>query len=293
MLAENRYKLFHIPEPRYMTGLIKCMQCARSTYPRHHLTSFIDGRLRITLPARATAFHTFRPCLAPTTTKLEDLQEESLSDDERVKKLGKAFHDEYSKLKSKYRTPKHPIVLCHGLLGFDSMRLGEFEPLSIPPLAVIHYWKGIKEALEANGNEVFITRVPRTATVEERAEILAKQIQDHFGGRSINLIGHSMVWLPLVPSTWGGTDASIKQVQILTTLTGRHGLSVPHLQHETRLQDPLLDNGRDTAPRLRLRRLLRREDWQATQVSHNPPLRTSSSCERPNGVVILSSNHAC
>lgn len=121
----------------------------------------------------------------------------SLSDDERVEKLGKAYHDEYNTIKTSYRTPKHPIVLCHGLLGFDSMRLGEFESLQIPPLAVIHYWKGIKEALEANGNEVFITRVPRTATVEERAEILAQQIQNKFGGRSINLIGHSMVNLML------------------------------------------------------------------------------------------------
>lgn len=135
--------------------------------------------------------------LAPIATRylrrLEKLQEGTLSDDERVQKLGRAYHDEYSALRAEYRTPKHPIVLCHGLLGFDSMRIGEIEPLGIPPLAVIHYWKGVKEALEANGNEVFITRVPRTATVEERAEILARQIQDHFGGRSINLIGHSMV----------------------------------------------------------------------------------------------------
>lgn len=123
----------------------------------------------------------------------EPIDDESLSDDERVEKLGKAYHDEYNTIKASYRTPKHPIVLCHGLLGFDSMRLGEFESLQIPPVAVIHYWKGIKEALEANGNEVFITRVPRTATVEERAEILAQQIQNKFGGRSINLIGHSMV----------------------------------------------------------------------------------------------------
>lgn len=135
--------------------------------------------------------------LAPVASRylrrLEKLQEETLSDDERVQKLGRAYHDEYSALKSEYKTPKHPIVLCHGLLGFDSMRIGEIEQLGVPPLAVIHYWKGVKEALEANGNEVFITRVPRTATVEERAEMLAQQIQDHFGGRSVNLIGHSMV----------------------------------------------------------------------------------------------------
>lgn len=158
-------------------------------------------------------------------TSSEPHDDESLSDDERVQRLGKAYHDEYNTIRSSYRTPKHPIVLCHGLLGFDSMRLGEFESLQIPPLAVIHYWKGIKEALEANGNEVFITRVPRTATVEERAEILAQQIQNKFGGRSINLIGHSMV----------------KHSQCLLNTQidkpGRHGLSLSHLQHEARLQN--------------------------------------------------------
>ena len=136
--------------------------------------------------------------LAPITTRhlrrLHDARlQEDLTDDQRVQKLGKAYHDEYRNLKVHYDCPKHPIVLCHGLLGFDSMRIGEIEPLNIPPLAVIHYWKGIKEALEANGNEVFITRVPRSGSVEDRAAILANQIQEHFGGRSINLIGHSMV----------------------------------------------------------------------------------------------------
>lgn len=137
------------------------------------------------------------PAIAPVATsylrRLQHLDNQALTDDQRVEKLGKAYTDEYSTFKSHYETPKHPIVLCHGLLGFDSLRIGQVDPLNIPPLAVIHYWKGIKEALEANGSEVFITRVPRTASVQERAEILAEQIQSHFGGRSINLIGHSMV----------------------------------------------------------------------------------------------------
>ncbi len=53
--------------------------------------------------------------------------------------------------------------------------------------------KGIKEALEAKGIEVFITRVPRTGSLEQRAEVLAKQIEERFQGREVNLIGHSMV----------------------------------------------------------------------------------------------------
>lgn len=189
---------------RLMRG---CTTIARLPSISSHVSSSAYSRTTRHLTTRAYSSHAIgqhsleginllnqlTPIASRYLRRLEKLDEETLSDDERVQKLGKAYHDEYSKLKAEYRTPKNPIVLCHGLLGFDSMRIGEIAPLSIPPLAVIHYWKGIKEALEANGNEVFITRVPRTATVEERAEILANQIQDHFGGRSVNLIGHSMV----------------------------------------------------------------------------------------------------
>lgn len=46
-------------------------------------------------------------------------------------------------------TPKNPVVFCHGLLGFDTVTVG----LSIAPVNVSH-WRGIKDALEANGVEV-------------------------------------------------------------------------------------------------------------------------------------------
>ncbi|KAL0948670.1 hypothetical protein HGRIS_010473 [Hohenbuehelia grisea] len=65
------------------------------------------------------------------------------------------LQQEQDNLGSKYRTPRNPIVFCHGLLGFDVVSLGP----SIAPLQVTH-WRGIKEVLEANGAEVLITRVP-------------------------------------------------------------------------------------------------------------------------------------
>lgn len=45
--------------------------------------------------------------------------------------------------------PRNPVVFCHGLLGFDTVTIGP----SIAPMQVTH-WRGIKEALEANGIEV-------------------------------------------------------------------------------------------------------------------------------------------
>ena len=118
-----------------------------------------------------------------------------MTDDKRV---GSTYHNEFAQLRQRYDKCKYPIVLCHGLMGFDTMRIGAGEKLGVPPLAVLHYWKGIKEALEANGNQVLITRVPRTAAVEVRAEILSSQIRERFDpGTKVNVIGPSM----------GGLDA--------------------------------------------------------------------------------------
>ena len=108
--------------------------------------------------------------------------------------------------------PKNPIVFCHGVSNFIELgklislliadrhtavpsQLFGFDilgPASLPPLQISH-WRGIREILEANGSEVFITRVPATSSIEERATILKKSIEERFEGRSVNLIGHSMV----------------------------------------------------------------------------------------------------
>ena len=47
--------------------------------------------------------------------------------------------------------PKNPVVFCHGLLGFDTVTVGP----SIAPVQVAH-WRGIRDALEANGIEVCV-----------------------------------------------------------------------------------------------------------------------------------------
>jgi len=83
-------------------------------------------------------------------------------------------------------SPKHPIVFCHGLLGFDSVTIGP----AIAPLEVTH-WRGIKEVLQANGTEVFMTRVPATSSPEQRAKVLEQKIEEMYAGRSVHLLGTS------------------------------------------------------------------------------------------------------
>ncbi|KAJ6627108.1 hypothetical protein B0H10DRAFT_1995463 [Mycena sp. CBHHK59/15] len=82
-------------------------------------------------------------------------------------------------LHNKYRSPKNPVVFCHGLLGFDSVTIGP----AIAPVQVTH-WRGIKEVLEANGTEVLITRVPATSSPIDRAKVLEEKISQVYPGRS-------------------------------------------------------------------------------------------------------------
>lgn len=88
-------------------------------------------------------------------------------------------------------TPKHPVVLAHGLMGFDELRLaGSLLP-------GVHYWRGITEAMKANGIEVITASVPATGSIEERALKLGQDIAAKANGKSVNIIAHSM----------GGLDA--------------------------------------------------------------------------------------
>ncbi|KAJ5201525.1 uncharacterized protein N7498_006188 [Penicillium cinerascens] len=104
----------------------------------------------------------------------------------RLEDHGRVIRDEYSVLRDNYAAPKHPVVLAHGLLGFDELRLaGRFLPS-------VQYWRGIREALSTRGVEVITASVPASATIEERAEELARDIEIGARGRDVNIIAHSM-----------------------------------------------------------------------------------------------------
>ncbi|WVQ94713.1 hypothetical protein IAU59_001793 [Kwoniella sp. CBS 9459] len=108
--------------------------------------------------------------------------DEMMSEEDRADTV----EEEKEKLRRKYRSPKNPVVFCHGLLGFDYL-----GPASLPPLQISH-WRGIREVLESNGAEVLIARVPATSSIKDRAAILNEVISEKYPGREVNLIGHSM-----------------------------------------------------------------------------------------------------
>ncbi|WPC07038.1 triacylglycerol lipase [Pseudomonas benzenivorans] len=82
---------------------------------------------------------------------------------------------------SGYTQTKYPIVLTHGMLGFDSI-LG------------VDYWYGIPTALRRDGASVYVTEVSQLNTSEARGEELLEQVEEIVaisGKAKVNLIGHS------------------------------------------------------------------------------------------------------
>lgn len=135
---------------------------------------------------------------------------------------------QFSKLRESYRATKYPLVLCHGLFGFDT--ISSPVPLIIKDRS---YWNGIKETLQEQGATVITGSVAPAGSIAERAEMLAQSLkskllasdngEDPAEPIPVNIIGHSM----------GGLDARymisniplgrIKPVSLTTVATPHHG----------------------------------------------------------------------
>lgn len=78
--------------------------------------------------------------------------------------------------------PKNPIILAHGLFGFDELHIAG------PGLPGLHYWRGISDALAAKGVEVITATVPPSGSIEARAARLGESIASKAKGKSVNII---------------------------------------------------------------------------------------------------------
>jgi len=77
---------------------------------------------------------------------------------------------------------KYPIVLAHGLAGFDEL------------FGVVEYWYGIPSDLRERGAKVYVTEVSQLNSTEARGEQLIDQVETIVaisGKPKVNLIGHS------------------------------------------------------------------------------------------------------
>jgi len=81
-----------------------------------------------------------------------------------------------------YTQTRHPIVLVHGLLGFDSL------------LGVYDYWYGVPSDLRSGGARVYVANVSSSHYSEVRGEQLIRELDTLralHGHARFNLIGHS------------------------------------------------------------------------------------------------------
>ncbi|KAG0704366.1 Alpha/Beta hydrolase protein [Suillus ampliporus] len=211
-----------------------------TTLPSASVTS-IPPRIEIGLPASSTdpAVHLAGPCISlthslPTRSSIDTLRSIHTSTASQVtpspisskwwfqsdSDSGGKDSVTSSSMRKINRTPKAPVVFCHGLLGFDTVTVGP----SLAPLQVAH-WRGIKEALETNDCEVLITRVPATSSPVDRAKVLEKKISEVYPGRAVHLIGHSMGGLDCRYLTTHLTQRKFSVISITTIATPHRGSS--------------------------------------------------------------------
>src|SRR5436190_22715896 len=90
--------------------------------------------------------------------------------------------------------PPLPVVLHHGLFGYDSVGVGRFRWA---------YFQGIDKALARAGHPVLVTKVHPCGGVARRAAELKSAIESGLG--SLNGNGHNKI--VIVGHSMGGLDA--------------------------------------------------------------------------------------
>lgn len=107
---------------------------------------------------------------------------------------------------------RHPLVLIHGLFGFDSWKVAGWEAIT--------YFRGIGEVLRSKGMRVVVPRLSPTASVADRALQLKGYIDDQFHQEKVHLVAHSM----------GGLDAryAISCLGMYTKVLSLTTLGTPH-----------------------------------------------------------------
>jgi triacylglycerol lipase len=105
-----------------------------------------------------------------------------------------------------------PLVLVHGLFGFDRLRMGRW--------LLADYFRGIPEALAAGGNRVLVARMSPTAGIADRAAQMKAFLDREVPGEPVHLLAHSM----------GGLDARylISRLGMAPRVLSLTTLGTPH-----------------------------------------------------------------
>lgn len=144
--------------------------------------------------------------------------------------LAAAASDHVGVPASGYTATKYPIVLVHGMFGFDSVLNG-----------FIDYWYKIVPDLRAGGAQVYVAEVSGLNTSEERGEQLVQQIEYVLaatGAEKVNLIGHSHGG----PTTRYAAGVIPSKVASVTTVAGLNTRGQPLTGMATNLEGKPLGN---------------------------------------------------
>jgi triacylglycerol lipase len=127
-----------------------------------------------------------------------------------------------------------PILLVHGLMGFNEVKLG--------PWTIARYFPGIPELLRQAGNRVLAPRVSATGGVAVRAAQLKAFLDREAPGEAVHILAHSM----------GGLDSRylISRLRMAERVLSLTTIATPHrgtafadwgLRRLGRLMRPLFD----------------------------------------------------
>ena len=107
---------------------------------------------------------------------------------------------------------RSPIILVHGLLGYDRLKLGGWT--------VASYFANIPELLTAGGNRVLVPQLRPTGGVAERAAQLKRFLDQKVPEEPVHLLAHSM----------GGLDARylISRLDMAARVLTLTTLGTPH-----------------------------------------------------------------
>jgi triacylglycerol lipase len=107
---------------------------------------------------------------------------------------------------------RNPIVLVHGLMGFDAIRIGRFR--------IRGYFPGIEDSMRAAGNRVHCARLSPTAGIPHRADQLKAFLDRVSPSDPIHLIAHSM----------GGLDARymVSRLDMADRVLSLTTIATPH-----------------------------------------------------------------
>lgn len=127
---------------------------------------------------------------------------------------------------------KHPLVLAHGLAGFDEIALAGVRR---------EYFRGVPVKLTALGAQVHLPKLSPFASVPQRAQQLADAV-NALQAKKVNLIAHSL----------GGLDAryAISKLGLATKVASLITIGTPH--HGT----PVADFGTSLGAKLGLKAIL-------------------------------------